>query len=176
MLFFSAVSPQALELLNEVQSFPVLNDFYLVRGTALALGYGHRISIDLDFFTAKEFETNMLIDFFKEKYSIAILSQAKNSLTIDIRSVKIDFIRHNYPLIKPIQEVDGIRMASVEDIAAMKLNSTMNRGSKKERAAPDNGSPLLCGSIPVGVGEAAKLFVLPCNTLLVFWKTPLCLP
>ena len=92
MLFLSSVSPQALELLNEVQSFPVLNDFYLVGGTALALGYGHRISIDLDFFTAKEFETNMLIDFFKEKYSIAILSQAKNSLTIDIHSVKIDFI------------------------------------------------------------------------------------
>ena len=60
------------------------------------------------------------------------MSQTKNSLTIDIRSVMTDFIRHDYPLIKPIQEVDGIRIASVEDIAAMKLNSTMNRGSKKD--------------------------------------------
>lgn len=132
MLFFSAVSAEALELLREIQDQPVLKDFYLVGGTALALHYGHRISVDLDFFTNKEFESYVLIDSFKEKYPVGILSQAKNSATLSIRSVKTDFIRHNYPLLKPLQKEEGITMASVEDIAAMKLNSTMNRGSKKD--------------------------------------------
>ena len=132
MLHFSAVSPEALELLREIQHLPILNDFYLVGGTALALHYGHRISVDLDFFTEKEFDTSILIDTFKEKYKLDILSQAKNTLTLNIRFVKTDFIRHNYPLLNPFQEIEGIKLLSVEDIAAMKLNSTMNRGSKKD--------------------------------------------
>ncbi len=131
MLFFSAVSPEALELFKELQGHEVLNDFYLVGETALALHYGHRISVDLDFFTEKEFDTGILIDSFKEKYSLKILSQAKNTLTLSVSSVKIDFIRHNYPLLNSIQKMGGIEILSVEDIAAMKLNSTMNRGSKK---------------------------------------------
>jgi len=121
-----------LELLREIQSLPVLNDFYLVGGTALALHYGHRMSVDLDFFTDNEFDTHILIDSFKEKYKLQILSQAKNTLTLNIRSVKADFIRHNYPLLNPVQTMEGIKLLSVEDIAAMKLNSMMNRGSKKD--------------------------------------------
>jgi len=121
-----------LELLREIQSLPVLNDFYLVGGTALALHYGHRMSVDLDFFTDNEFDTHILIDSFKEKYKLQILSQAKNTLTLNIRSVKADFIRHNYPLLNPVQTIEGIKLLSVEDIAAMKLNSMMNRGSKKD--------------------------------------------
>ena len=131
MLFFTTVSPRALELLKKLQPRPVFNHFYLVGGTALALKYGHRVSIDLDFFTSNEFDTNFLIDVLKEKFSISILAQAANSLTLDIASVKTDFIRHNYPLLNQVREEEGIRMASVEDIAAMKLNSTMNRGAKK---------------------------------------------
>ena len=132
MLFFSAVSSEALELLKEIQDQPFLKDFYLVGGTALALNFGHRVSVDLDFFTEKEFDTNLLVESAKENFPVKILSQAKNSLTMDVRSVKTDFIRHNYSLLNPIQEKDGIKIASVEDIAAMKFNSTMNRGSKKD--------------------------------------------
>lgn len=132
MLFFSAVSSEALELLKEIQDQPFLKDFYLVGGTALALNFGHRVSVDLDFFTEKEFDTNLLVESAKENFPVKILSQAKNSLTMDVRSVKTDFIRHNYSLLNPIQEKDGIKIASVEDLAAMKFNSTMNRGSKKD--------------------------------------------
>jgi len=121
-----------LELLREIQHLPILNDFYLVGGTALALHYGHRISVDLDFFTEKEFDTSILIDTFKEKYKLEILSQAKNPLTLNIRFVKTDFIRHNYPLLNSVQKIEGVKLLSIEDIAAMKLNSTMNRGSKKD--------------------------------------------
>jgi predicted nucleotidyltransferase component of viral defense system len=132
MLFFSTISPEALELLKDIQNNPGLNDFYLVGGTALALQYGHRISVDLDFFTDKEFDTNSVIGSLNINTSVRILSQAKNSLTLDIGSVKTDFIRHNYPLLNPVACTNKIRMASVEDIAAMKLNSTMNRGSKHD--------------------------------------------
>ncbi|MBK7852814.1 MAG: nucleotidyl transferase AbiEii/AbiGii toxin family protein [Bacteroidetes bacterium] len=66
MLFLSAVSPKALELLTELQDLSLLEKFYLVGGTALALHLGHRISVDLDFFTSKEFDTSGFIEKYKK--------------------------------------------------------------------------------------------------------------
>lgn len=40
---------------------PELNDFYLAGGTALSLYFGHRLSIDIDLFSTKEFSNDSLI-------------------------------------------------------------------------------------------------------------------
>lgn len=132
MLYFSVVSPGALELLKSLQKVNELDDFYLVGGTALALKFGHRISIDLDFFTNNEFDTNNLLMVLSNQFTIAVLAQSKNSITLDIKGVKVDFIRHNYPLLNQIELESGIKMASMADIGAMKINSVLNRGSKKD--------------------------------------------
>ena len=39
-----------------------MHDFYLVGGTALSLYLGHRISVDLDFFTSNDFYTEPIIE------------------------------------------------------------------------------------------------------------------
>ncbi|MDU9048592.1 MAG: nucleotidyl transferase AbiEii/AbiGii toxin family protein [Candidatus Electrothrix sp. Rat3] len=49
-----------------------------------------------------------------------------------MREVKVDLIRHHYPLLMPVQCIDDIRIFSVQDIAAMKLNAIANRGCKKD--------------------------------------------
>lgn len=54
MLQFQAVSPRLLELLTRLTRYKALSSFYLVGGTALALQIGHRISVDLDFFTLSD--------------------------------------------------------------------------------------------------------------------------
>jgi hypothetical protein len=46
-----AVGPELWQLLNRLMAEAELSDFYLVGGTALALHYGHRISVDIDLFT-----------------------------------------------------------------------------------------------------------------------------
>ena len=52
MLSFQTVHPHTLELLKRIAALPELQSTRLVGGTALALQYGHRQSIDLDFFGA----------------------------------------------------------------------------------------------------------------------------
>lgn len=47
-----------------------------------------------------------------------------------INGIKVDFVRHNYPWIVPPQRIDGITMASLPDIAAMKLNAIVGNGSR----------------------------------------------
>ena len=50
MLSLQTVFPDTLELLKSLMNHPLLNEMRLVGGTSLALQYGHRRSVDLDFF------------------------------------------------------------------------------------------------------------------------------
>lgn len=50
MLSYRTVEPHTLELLKRLSSMPIFSEMRLVGGTALALQYGHRKSVDLDFF------------------------------------------------------------------------------------------------------------------------------
>lgn len=50
MLSYCTVEPHTLELLKRLTSHPLTSEMRLVGGTALALQYGHRKSVDLDFF------------------------------------------------------------------------------------------------------------------------------
>ena len=61
----SLISPHTFQLIQQLQSLPELNSFYLVGGTALALQLGHRNSIDIDLFTQTGFEDNEIITLLK---------------------------------------------------------------------------------------------------------------
>jgi predicted nucleotidyltransferase component of viral defense system len=46
--------------------------------------------------------------------------------------VKVDLVQYSHPIIADIEMVDGIRMYSDKDIAAMKINAILGRGMKKD--------------------------------------------
>lgn len=46
--------------------------------------------------------------------------------------VRVSFFEYGYPLLRPVREVEGLRLAALEDIAAMKLAAVAQRGSKKD--------------------------------------------
>ena len=48
----------------------------------------------------------------------------------EISGVKVDCITHAYPLVKPLIDTDGIRLATIGDIAAMKLNAIVGNGTR----------------------------------------------
>lgn len=105
--------------------------FALGGGTSLALRMGHRVSVDLDFFTEAVFSPEELF----EEIALAeatIIRNAKNTLAVNANGVKVEFLRHAYPLLEPVEVIDGIPMLSLPDVAAMKLNAIANRGSKKD--------------------------------------------
>lgn len=132
MLRTGTVSKQTLELLNSFCTHPKLTDFFLVGGTALALQLGHRISIDLDFFSVKPLKTDELIGILEEEYNAEIFQLTDNAIVGKVKDVKIDFIAHQYPLLNELKMENDIRLSSLDDIAAMKLNAIKNRGSKKD--------------------------------------------
>jgi hypothetical protein len=130
MLRKETVSKSTLELLKTLMNDELLTDFFLVGGTALALQIGHRLSIDLDLFTKVSFDDNQMLFDLENKYRFQLDFQSKNTLKGEIDGVKVDLITHNYPLVKPLLDFDGVRMASAEDIAAMKLNAISGNGTR----------------------------------------------
>jgi predicted nucleotidyltransferase component of viral defense system len=109
-----------------------LNSFVLVGGTALALQLGNRESIDLDMFSTADFSANEVLSSLLNDYQIVVNNQLTQKLISTINQVKVDFIKFHYPFIRPFVVIENIRMASVEDIAAMKLDAITGRGSKKD--------------------------------------------
>ncbi len=130
MLYKETVSTDTLELLKALMNEPLLNDFFLVGGTALSLQVGHRKSIDLDLFSLNDFDRHAIIGELEEKYEFYTDFQSKNTLKGQIRGVKVDLISHKFPLIKPLIMMENIRIAGLEDIAAMKLNVIAGNGTR----------------------------------------------
>lgn len=133
MLLYHAVTSHTLELLNHLSSKLASTDLRLVGGTALALQYGHRSSIDLDFFGTLDDRVVNLHKVLDSIGSYEVIKETENIRIYNLEGVKVDFVDYSmYPWIDaPIME-DGLRLASPRDIAAMKINAIEGRGSRKD--------------------------------------------
>jgi hypothetical protein len=120
------------QLLTELMATPELAAFRLVGGTALALHLGHRKSVDIDLFSCDPFSSEMVGESLASTFALSQVTYRENTLLCQINGIKVDLIAHRYPWVSPPVEHDGVRLASLEDIAAMKLNAIANRGSKKD--------------------------------------------
>lgn len=132
MLHYATVLPDTLQLLRDIQAIPQMSGYPLVGGTALALQIGHRLSIDLDFFG----NSNLALDTIKAELEklgpLLVDNRSESILNLRIRNIKVDVARYRYPLIAPTVSNDGLILAGIEDIAAMKLSAVVGRGSKKD--------------------------------------------
>ncbi|MBP7636137.1 nucleotidyl transferase AbiEii/AbiGii toxin family protein [Candidatus Ozemobacteraceae bacterium] len=119
---------RAIELLRPVVEG---KGFYLAGGTALAFHLGHRRSVDLDFFTASDFDGSSLGDALVSRDG-EIRSQEAGTLHVSLRGVKCSFFTYSYPLLESPVEFEGLRLAALSDIAAMKVIAIGQRGTKKD--------------------------------------------
>ena len=115
-------------------ALPELEKFNLVGGTALALYYGHRFSIDLDLFSTTDFQAESLLPVLEREFPDFTYSRP-NAIGIFgfIGNIKVDFVRYHYhPLIDQIFTEDSIRLMSTNDIMAMKVAAILKRAVKKD--------------------------------------------
>lgn len=133
MLQLQTVLPDTLELLKELSARPEMSGLRLVGGTALALQYGHRQSIDLDFFGAPQVEQDEIIEMLSTLGPISILNRSRKILQVVLQNIKVDVIDYSqYPWISAPVVEDGVTLASPQDIAAMKINAVEGRGTRKD--------------------------------------------
>jgi len=133
MMHPEVLSKEQSEILKELK-FLSERGFYLAGGTALALQLGHRTSLDFDFYISKHFDSAKLAADFIRRFGdkVTVNQQTEDSLKLTIRNTWATFFYYPYALIRGFQDFEGINLASVEDIAAMKVIAIVQRGRQRD--------------------------------------------
>jgi len=101
-------------------------------GTALALQIGHRISYDLDFFTAKEFNAQVFLKKISQTKLYHHERVSQGTILGKLGDIKFSMFYYPYPLLEKTTEFKNINIAAVADIAAMKIAAVSERGTKRD--------------------------------------------
>lgn len=131
-MFERTLSKLAKDSLAVLGKSKLLKDAYLAGGSALALHLGHRYSLDFDFFTPKHFNSQ---NFAKQLKKIGNFKKSQlldDTILGVFNSVKFSLFHYKYPLIANLHEFQGIKIADSKEIAAMKLESVVGRGVKRD--------------------------------------------
>ncbi len=131
-MFKKVISKKTKQNLATLSQTLILENFYLAGGTGLALQFGHRISIDLDFFSAQEFNPELLVSQIKKLGKFSLESKSWGTLHGTFNKTKITFLHYPYPLLFPFKKFEKVNIVDYLDIACMKLSAISARGSKKD--------------------------------------------
>lgn len=142
-LHYETVTPLLKKILDDIMGSPVFAPFYLVGGTSLSLRLGHRESIDIDLFTNAPYgslDFSVFEKFFQDNYAYchcpdktSIISFGRSYYIGDSENscIKID-LYYRDEITDPCDVVDNIRIASLNDVAAMKVDVISRIGRKKD--------------------------------------------
>lgn len=141
MLYYTTVNELLKSSLSKLMAAKEFSQFRLVGGTALSLQIGHRESIDIDLFSDVEYGTlnfNEIEDFLKNNFEYVDFLDVPPAMGKAYfigenkdNTVKLD-IFYTDTYIQPFIEEDGIRMATIEEIIAMKVDVIQRVGRKKD--------------------------------------------
>lgn len=130
MLQTETVEKGTLDLIKLFMDDEKFENFNLVGGTALALKIGHRKSIDIDLFTTTGFNAPEISNYLTSTYQATRVQTITNGVFCFVNGIKVDLLAHQYPLLEEVENIEGIRIVSLKDIGAMKLNAIYGNGSR----------------------------------------------
>ncbi len=132
----SATTPACRQAMDYLRRQPFMRDFDLAGGTALALQLGHRISTDLDWFSAERRllapEREAIGEALAASGQFDIASEQDGMLFTRLFGADVSFIYQRHPLLEPTVEYEGLRLASCTGIGLMKLAAVNSRGTRRD--------------------------------------------
>ena len=142
-LHWNTVTPLLQSALRLLMAEPLFDNFRLVGGTSLSLQTGHRMSVDIDLFTDATYGT---VNFMQiHDYLSTTFPYISPKVLPDTTSMGISYIVGNDSndafkldiyytddFVYPVIETENIRLASTEEIAAMKIDVIQRGGRKKD--------------------------------------------
>ena len=123
-------------LLPILGAFAKSNSFYLGVGTAVALYLGHRKSVDFDWFSGESFGDSLVLAEHLRQNGISFETGQTSRGTLHglAENVRVSFFEYPYPRIsEPVSWPEfSVEIASLDDLACMKLSAVAQRGSRKD--------------------------------------------
>lgn len=134
-MYWEVIDKNRYNILKKVIEKISLENYYLAGGTALALQTGIRESFDFDFFVQIEFDENLLIQELEEIGNLEVTVCRKGTVHAILNGVQLTFLYFKNNLVADkieVEDVKGLYLASIKDIAIMKLIAISQRGTKKD--------------------------------------------
>ncbi|MCI0432755.1 MAG: nucleotidyl transferase AbiEii/AbiGii toxin family protein [Gemmatimonadetes bacterium] len=123
-------------LLRQLGSVARQSGFYLGGGTAVAIQLGHRLSLDFDWFTEARFRDPVILAANLRDSGLEVVIESTDAGTLHTRcnGIPVSFLEYRYRLLAeriPWPEY-GCEIASLHDLACMKLAAVVSCGLKKD--------------------------------------------
>ncbi|MGN1297331.1 MAG: nucleotidyl transferase AbiEii/AbiGii toxin family protein [Clostridia bacterium] len=134
-MHWEVIDKNRYNILEKIIKKTSLEKYYLAGGTALALQTGIRESFDFDFFVQTEFDENLLIQELEEIGDLEVTVCRKGTVHAILNDVQITFLYFENNLVEDkvtTEDIKGLYLASIKDIAIMKLIAISQRGTKKD--------------------------------------------
>jgi hypothetical protein len=135
-LHAEVLPPQQAMLLRSLGPAADSLGFVLGGGTAVALHLGHRRSLDFDWFTQDRIDDPVVLAarIVGNDLPFEPSSVDRGTLHGRIDAVRVSFLEYPYAPLQPATEWPefGCRLASLEDLACMKLSAVAGRGARKD--------------------------------------------
>lgn len=123
------------ELLKKISETISIENYYMIGGTALSLQLGLRDSFDFDFCVTTEFNNEILLEELRKLGKLEVLQNQKGTCDVLLNNVQISFFYYPNPIIENFietKDIPNLKLASILDIAVMKVTAIGGRGAKKD--------------------------------------------
>lgn len=134
-MYWNIFDKNRYELLKKISEVVSIDDYYMIGGTALSLQLGLRESYDFDFCVKNEFNNEILLNELKSIGNVEVIQNQKGTCDVLLNGVQVSFFYYPNKVLKDFtkaEEMPNLKMASVLDIAVMKVVAIGGRGAKKD--------------------------------------------
>ena len=134
-MYWNIFDKSRYELLKKISEVVSINDYYMVGGTALSLQLELRESYDFDFCVKSEFNNEILLDELKSIGNVEVIQNQKGTCDVLLNGVQVSFFYYPNKVLAEFtkaKEMPNLNIASILDIAVMKLVAIGGRGAKKD--------------------------------------------
>lgn len=134
-MYWNIIDEKRYKLLREITETISIPEYYMIGGTALSLQLGLRESYDFDFCVPTQFNNEILLEELGKIGEISVQQNQKGTCDVILNGVQVSFFYYPNKVLKDFvttPEMPKLRMASILDIAVMKIVAIGGRGAKKD--------------------------------------------
>ena len=134
-MYWNIFDKDRYELLKKISEVVSIDDYYMIGGTALSLQLGLRESYDFDFCVKSGFNNEIILNELKSIGNVEVIQNQKGTCDILLNGVQVSFFYYPNKVLKnftKVEEMSNLKIASILDIAVMKLVAIGGRGAKKD--------------------------------------------
>lgn len=134
-MYWNIIDKDRYDLLKSITDAVSIPNYYMIGGTALSLQLGLRESFDFDFCVQEQFNNEILLQELEKLGTMEVKQNQKGTCDVILNGVQISFFYYPNKVIKDFiipKEMPKLKLASILDIAIMKLVAIGGRGAKKD--------------------------------------------